>query len=86
MSRLSMSCYAATKNPCQFQDTKVARIQKEKKTSTERPNKYGEMETSVSLDKYNGKLMNSIWGLYNRYEMELLKNARISLTSHNFYF
>lgn len=60
-----MSCYAASKH---IADETVARVQpKEKPKSTKPINKYGEMETSVSLDKYNGKLMNSIWGLYNRY-------------------
>lgn len=61
-----MSCYAAAKHVPEKEGA-VARIQtKEKPKTTKRPNKYGEMETSVSLDKYNGKLMNSIWGLYNR--------------------
>lgn len=63
-----MSCYAATKHQYPEKDSKVARVQsKEKKQGKERSaNKYGEMEATVSLDKYNGKLMNSIWGLYNR--------------------
>jgi hypothetical protein len=62
-----MSCYAATKHQYPEKDNKVARMQvKEKKNSAERPNKYGEMESTIALDKYNGKLMNSIWGLYNR--------------------
>jgi hypothetical protein len=30
--------------------------------------KYAETEAPIMLDKYNGKLMNSIWGLYNRQE------------------
>lgn len=64
MSRVSMSCYAATKH----QNATVSRMQEKpkEKPKTKPANKYGEMETSVSLDKYNGKLMNSIWGLYNR--------------------
>ena len=69
MSRLAMSCYAATKHQYPDSDKKVARVQsKEKKQGKGRSsNKYGEMEATISLDKYNGKLMNSIWGLYNRY-------------------
>lgn len=68
MSRVAMSCYAAAKHPTEKSGS-VACIQpKDKsKTATKRPNKYGEIETSVSLDKYNGKMMFSIWGLYNRY-------------------
>jgi hypothetical protein len=63
MSRVSMSCYAATKHA----DSTVARFPTKDKPKGGKPlNKYAEMETSVSLDKYNGKLMNSIWGLYNR--------------------
>lgn len=61
MSRVSMYCYAATKHQS---DVTVAF--KKEKPKAKPANKYGEMETSVSLDKYNGKLMNSIWGLYNR--------------------
>lgn len=80
MSRLTMSCYAATKHQYPEADNKVARVQaKEKKPSKERPaNKYGEMDGTVSLDKYNGKLMNSIWGLYNRnspHNFKSLQNA-----------
>lgn len=63
MSRVSMCCYAATKH--QSDDT-VARKQPKEKPKAKPANKYGEMETSESLVKYNGKLMNSIWGLYNR--------------------
>jgi len=64
MSRVTMSCYAASKH---IADETVARAQPKEKPKSSKPiNKYGEMETSVSLDKYNGKLMNSIWGLYNR--------------------
>jgi len=64
MSRVTMSCYAASKH---IADETVARVQPKEKPKPSKPiNKYGEMETSVSLDKYNGKLMNSIWGLYNR--------------------
>lgn len=63
MSRVTMCCYAATK---QKNDVTVARMQPKEKPKTKPASKYGEMETSVSLDKYNGKLMNSIWGLYNR--------------------
>jgi hypothetical protein len=67
MSRMSMSCYAAAKHTTDKNST-VARIQpKEKPTKTTKHiNKYADMETTLSLDKYNGKLMNSIWGLYNR--------------------
>ena len=69
MTRLAMSCYAATKHQYPDSDKKVARVQtKDKKQGKDRSsNKYGEMEATISLDKYNGKLMNSIWGLYNRY-------------------
>lgn len=63
MSRITMSCYAAAKHPCSDKDNKVARL-KSKEKPMER--KYGETEATISLDKYNGKLMNSIWGLYNR--------------------
>lgn len=66
MSRLAMSCYAATKHQYPEKDQKVARLQPKEKKFSNGQNKYGEMETSVSLDKYNGKMMNSIWGLYNR--------------------
>lgn len=60
-----MSCYAAAKHSDNVVARKKHREHKEKQKS--KPvNKYAEMETSVSLDKYNGKLMNSIWGLYNR--------------------
>jgi hypothetical protein len=66
MSRLSMSCYAATKHSMvkENKDNKIARVQVEKPRANDRPKKYGEVE--ILLDKYNGKLMNSIWGLYNR--------------------
>lgn len=61
-----MSCYAATHHNA-HKDATVARMQpKEKPKATKPTSKYGEMETSVSLHKYNEKLMNSIWGLYNR--------------------
>lgn len=67
MSRVTMSCYAASKH-IPDRDGTVARMQpKEKPKSTKTGSKYGGMETSVSLDNYNEKLMNSIWGLYNRY-------------------
>lgn len=66
MTRISMSCYAAAKHHSQ-KETSVARIPpKEKPKVKKNANKYGESETSVSLDKYNGKMMFSIWGLYNR--------------------
>jgi hypothetical protein len=64
MSRVSMCCYAATKCNSKGGDGTVARLQNEK-TKT-KATQYNEMETSIQLDKYNGKLMNSIWGLYNR--------------------
>lgn len=67
-----MSCYAAATHSCD-KDPTVARMQpKEKPKPTKQANKYGEMETSVSLDKYNGKLMNSIWGLYNRFKWHFI--------------
>jgi hypothetical protein len=63
---MSMSCYAAAKQN-KNQNSTVARTEpKEKPKTTKHVNKYGDMETSLSLDKYNGKLMNSIWGQYNR--------------------
>jgi hypothetical protein len=63
---MSMSCYAAAKHNADKSAT-VARVQpKEKPKTTKHVNKYGDMESSLSLDKYNGKLMNSIWGQYNR--------------------
>lgn len=66
MSRVAMSCYAAVKHVPE-KDGNVARMQtKEKPKGGKNQNKYGEMETTVSLDKYNGKLMKAIWGLYNR--------------------
>lgn len=66
MSRVSMCCYAAVKSSAE-QSAPVARVQ-----PTEKPKpkkfaiKYGEMETSTSMDNYDAKLMNSIWGRYNR--------------------
>lgn len=70
MSRLSMSCYAAAKH-CPDRDGTVARMEpKEKPKTSKHKNKYGEIETAVSLDKYNGKMMFSIWGLYNRCERQ----------------
>ena len=66
MSRVTMSCYAAAKHNADRDET-VARMQSKDKPRTSRnTNKYEEMATSIALDKYNGKLMNSIWGLYNR--------------------
>lgn len=67
MTRLSASCYAATKHG-PGKDATVARVPKKEKSKSKNQMKHGEMETTVSLDKYNGKLMNSIWGLYNRWE------------------
>lgn len=63
MSRISMSCYAATKHQYSEKDNKIARLRPKDKP-IER--KYTETEAPIMLDKYNGKLMNSIWGLYNR--------------------
>lgn len=66
MSRVSMCCYAATKSASEQKGT-VARVQ-----PTEKPKpkkfaiKYGEMETKKAMDNYDAKLMNSIWGRYNR--------------------
>ena len=57
-----MSCYAAAKHT----DTTVVKYSKDKPKGGKPLNIYAEMETTVSLAKYNGKLMNSIWGLYNR--------------------
>lgn len=66
MSRVSMNCYAATKHPSGNNGT-IARTQsKEKPKVNKHAYNYGDIETSVSLDKYNGKMMFSIWGLYNR--------------------
>lgn len=65
MSRITMSCYAASKH-IPDKDGSVSRMkQAEKPKSTKPVNEYGEIKTSLSLDKYNGKLMNSIWGRYN---------------------
>lgn len=63
MTRIAMSCYAAAKHQSSEKDNKIARIQTKDKPAER---KYAETEATVSLDKYNGKLMNSIWGLYNR--------------------
>jgi hypothetical protein len=58
-----MSCYAATKHQViSEKDSKVARIQSKDKKSTIF-NNFAEAEM---IDKYNGKLMNAIWGIYNR--------------------
>lgn len=67
MSRVSMCCYAAAKNSSD-QSATVARVQaKEKPKPKTFAVKYGEMETSSSMDNYGEKLMKSIWGRYNRY-------------------
>lgn len=67
MSRVSMICYAATKHPHPGNNGANARAQsKEKPKVNKHANNYGDIEASVSLDKYNGKMMFSIWGLYNR--------------------
>lgn len=59
-----MACYAAAKHQNSEKDqNKVARVKPIRKP-IER--KYAETEAPIMLDKYNGKLMNSIWGLYNR--------------------
>lgn len=61
-----MSCYAAAKH-VPAKNTTVSSMQtKEKPKTSKNQIKYGEMETTVLLDKYNGKLMKAIWGLYNR--------------------
>lgn len=59
-----MNCYAAAKHPVVEKGT-VARKQTKEKP---KPNKkhHKDVETTVLLDKYNGKMMFSIWGLYNR--------------------
>lgn len=65
MTRIAMSCYAATKHQCldKKAEKKVARVMPKIKPAER---KYAETEATIALDKYNGKLMNSIWGLYNR--------------------
>lgn len=64
MSRVSMCCYAATKSASDKNAT-VARIQPKEKPKPKKFSKFGEMETSLALDNYDAKLMNSIWGRYN---------------------
>ena len=65
MSRVTMSCYAASKH-ISGSGGSVAYIKpKDKLKSTKPVNNYG-TKISESLHNYNGKLMNSIWGLYNR--------------------
>lgn len=64
MSRISMSCFAATKNPPRDGNT-VSRMKSKPKPKSYAV-KYEEVSSALSLDKYNQKLMNSIWGLYNR--------------------
>lgn len=64
MTRIAMSCYAAAKHPSTDKDNKVARVMSKDKPAEQR--KYEKEGATISLDKYNGKLMNSIWGLYNR--------------------
>lgn len=61
MSTVSMNCYAAAKHPAGKKGT-VARMQTKEKQKANKKH-YGDVET---LDKYNGKMMFSIWGLYNR--------------------
>lgn len=65
MSRIAMSCYAAAKHPCTDNDNKIARVVSKDKPKERKYEKDGAISV-ISLDKYNGKLMNSIWGLYNR--------------------
>lgn len=68
-----MSCLAAKKYAKSDRDGEgfgagtVSRLKpKEKPKSSKYGSKYEEVSSALSLDKYNQKLMNSIWGLYNR--------------------
>ncbi|CRL02154.1 CLUMA_CG015058, isoform A [Clunio marinus] len=64
MSRITMSCYAAAKHPQTGEKGTVARNYTGK--GKKHPKNYENSEALVELDKYNGKMMFSIWGLYNR--------------------
>lgn len=61
-----MSCFAATKH-CERDGSTVSRMKPtEKPKATKHTSKYEEVASAISLDKYNQKLMNAIWGIYNR--------------------
>lgn len=61
-----MFCYSATRKP-KASDGTVARVQNEKKKQNgSRTPQYIEAESMISLEKYDEKLMNAIWGRYNR--------------------
>lgn len=61
-----MSCFAATTHSDRDGST-VSRMKPiEKPKPTKYGSKYEDVSSAISLDKYNQKLMNSIWGLYNR--------------------
>lgn len=66
MSRVEMFCYSATRKQKGRDDGTVARVQKDKKKQNGKGNSYIEAESTISLEKYNKKLMNAIWGSYNR--------------------
>lgn len=61
-----MSCYAATKHASDGRTGPSSTARKTSNKKKPKHNKYENAENELSLDKYNGKMMFSIWGLYNR--------------------